>query len=984
MRTAKRAGALLALLHASVTSFNSQLTAVPARLTKPSSIFSFNCFAANSEARVDEICQVLRGDIIGLQGTQRRQFGTSLFAHTHKTSHLHPVNINNNGDYFALHWGYGVGAFTNKAAGVSVLFRKRSFHFGWIREFYCPPQALQGRGGGVRIRHGDLDVAVFSVYAPNEPGNSAGRKSVQAFYQWLFAVTARLPKRTMNIFLGDFNAHVGSRGDELPDAGPVIGPYQPQQENSNGAMMRQWLGTFGMTAANTHFRKASGPTFWSPSRQGSRIDYIALPAENLPDVIAIDIWRRAALQLQIFRSATLRDHSPVHAVISLPRFQPPDNNNKMHWDYDKLRVEMQEIIHGNTTASPFLSDVAEFFSASDSQNISARLSDMPTPDQNWDFINGGLRDIATKHFAKPPFTPYPITPSARTVELRQQAAERFKSFESLPATPIHDWAEGNADTAFFLRSALTAWSSIAKVTKTDRQLRNSTRADRRKYYQSLAIEFTRAAESNDSHRMWILARQLARTGLGPRLRQWGACVSYPTVAEWTAFLGQPGNLGGCLATLDCGVPELCEHLNHRHEATIAQATACAENDLENLATRIHTQKPYKSVPRWSVPAEVWRIIFEANDQYQSKLWHYRTVIFRMLVQIRRTASTPKLWHQSEAIFLSKANEKSGPAAFRVIHLLDPFSKAFHASIWGLEEHDRWDFSVGGVSHRRRELALAQHMLLCWRLEYAKVNHIQCFYDIKNAFPSVSRDSIDEMLTCQFDEPERELLHQHHTDAVMNVTDGEGGSALLKIGSGSMQGDSIGGAIFGQVLGPYMTEGMRRIKGCDHHWPFEMDDFLTGEHVNTALSLYADDVSVVAKVSDAKNAGDIARELFWAVDSAIKPASSSLKKDFSVVPMFFGKGVYAKKCETREISARIRAADAAWFALSGLWFQHDVPLKSRVRIFKANVMSVLLAGLEAYVLSESQTCKLESWRMAKVKNFDRRKRNREDHNRRWRD
>ncbi|CAE8639827.1 unnamed protein product, partial [Polarella glacialis] len=818
--------------------------------------------------------------------------------------------------------------------------------------------ALQGRGGGVRIRHGDLDVAVFSVYAPNEPGNSAGRKSVQAFYQWLFAVTARLPKRTMKIFLGDFNAHVGSRSDELPDAGPVIGPYQPQQENSNGAMMRQWLGTFGMTAANTHFRKASGPTFWSPSRQGSRIDYIALPAENLPDVIAIDIWRRAALQLQIFRSATLRDHSPVHAVISLPRFQPPANNNNMHWDHDKLRVEMREIIHGNTTASPFLSDVAEFFNASDSQNTSARLSDMPTPDQNWDFISGGLREIAIKHFAKPPFTPYPITPSARTVELRQQATERFKSFESPPATPVHDWVEGNADTASFLRSALTAWSSIAKVTKTDRQLRNSTRADRRKYYQSLAIEFTRAAESNDSHRMWILARQLARTGLGPRLRQWGACVSYPTVAEWTAFLGQPGNLGGCLATLDCGVPELCEHLNHRHEATIAQATACAENDLDNLAIRIHTQKPYKSVPRWSVPAEVWRIIFEANDQYQSKLWHYRTAIFRMLVQIRRTASTPKLWHQSEARFLSKANEKSGPAAFRVIHLLDPFSKALHAAIWGLEEHDRWDFSVGGVSHRRRELALAQHMLLCWRLEYAKVNHIQCFYDIKNAVPSVSRDSIDEMLTRQFDEPERELLHQHHTDAVMNVMDGDGGSALLKIGSGSMQGDSIGGAIFGQVLGPYMTEGMRRIKGCDHHWPFEMDDFLTGEHVNTALSLYADDVSVVAKVSDAKNAGDTARELFWAVDSAIKPASLSLKKDFSVV--------YAKKCETREISARIRAADAAWFALSGLWFQHDVPLKSRIRIFTANVMSVLLAGLEAYVLSESQICKLESWRMAKVR------------------
>ncbi|CAE8618429.1 unnamed protein product [Polarella glacialis] len=290
------------------------------------------------------------------------------------------------------------------------------------------------------------------------------------------------------------------------------------------------------------------------------------------------------------------------------------------------------------------------------------------------------------------------------------------------------------------------------------------------------------------------------------------------------------------------------------------------------------------------------------------------------------------------------------------------------------------------------------MLLCWRLENAKINHIQCFFDIKNAFPSVSRASIDHMLTQQFDEPDNAFLHQHHAAAVMNVTDDQGDSALLKVGSGSMQGDSIAGAIFGQVLGPYMTEGLRRIRGCDHHWPFETDDFLTGDHVNTALALYADDVSVVAEVVDAEDAANVAKDFFWAIASAIKPASLSLKRDISVIPMFFGKGaqrqmqqainnnnnnnrgagtwgttakylgceVFAKKCDAREVTARIRAANTAWFALSGLWFEHDVPLRSRIRIFKANVASVLLAGLEAYVLSDAQIQRLESWRMAKVR------------------
>ncbi|CAE8627284.1 unnamed protein product [Polarella glacialis] len=209
-------------------------------------------------------------------------------------------------------------------------------------------------------------------------------------------------------------------------------------------MLRQWLGTFEMTAANTHFQRASGPTYWSPSRHGSRIDYIVLPIESMPAISCMDIWRRAALQLQVFRSATLRDHSPVHAVICLPRFQPPANNIRTHWDFDKLRNTTRNIIHGNASTDPFVTEVAEFFDASDNQEKSSALADQPTPDQNWDFINSGIREIAVKHFAKPPFTPYPITPSTRTTELRQQAATRFKEFVSHPATRISDWVQGTA------------------------------------------------------------------------------------------------------------------------------------------------------------------------------------------------------------------------------------------------------------------------------------------------------------------------------------------------------------------------------------------------------------------------------------------------------------------------------------------------------------------------------------------------------------
>jgi hypothetical protein len=71
-------------------------------------------------------------------------------------------------------------------------------------------------------------------------------------------------------------------------------------------------------------------------------------------------------------------------------------------------------------------------------------------------------------------------------------------------------------------------------------------------------------------------------------------------------------------------------------------------------------------------------------------------------------------------------------------------------------------------------------------------------------------------------------------------------------------------------------------------------------------------------------------------------------------------------EVQEVTARKHAANVSWYASSGFWFAAEIEISYKLRVFRANVFSVLTAGLDAWVLPESQIHRLESWRMQKIR------------------
>ncbi|CAE8605350.1 unnamed protein product, partial [Polarella glacialis] len=717
-----------------------------------------------------------------------------------------------------------------------------------------------------------------------------------------------------------------------------------------------------------------------------------IPKEAAQRVRNVEIWRHAAHQLQLFRTAKLRDHSPLMLTVRLGSHFSEHREPQTQWNYDTLRqnTHSKEII---SKQRDFVQDINNVLLQPDTAARAQTSVATANPDKLWELINSVVTDSAKNFFTCQNFSSKRIHDSPKTAQLRQQANTQFNQLRDLPTIPLSDWITGKTATTDFLHSAFQAWRAVTQLRLKDKQLHHAVKQDRDRHFQQISKDLSQAADSNDTHRVWKLARQLARTGLGPRLRQFGITACFPSIEEWVSYLARPGRLGGCAATSATDIPLWIPPGPLNNNITVPTTTAQAEIDLDYMAIKFKQSRPYRVVPPWSAPAEVRRFIF-GTDAHQQGLWQLRLLIFKLLQIIRTTGHSPYMWHHSLAKYIDKPNNKTGPAHYRVIHLLEPFSKCYHAALWEQGRHKEWSFAHGSFRHRRREAAIQQHLLLLWRLNACHLPHAALYLDVINAFPSVNRSVIDRVISLQFKEPEARLMRNHYEDARTTVTGQSAEQATLNINSGTMQGDSIGGHLFNQAFCPAVQHARKHLQLLGLTEPFALRDWLTDEPVDVATTVFADDVATVTLFPDPEQAEQTVNAVFNTFAISLAKIGMALHEDFPVVPNFHGRGsqtlmqkaITAKHpvgnwClsarylgaqiklsggEVQEINARINAANISWYALSGFWFAAEIKVQYKLRVFRANILSVLTAGLEAWVLPLSQIHRLESWRMQKLR------------------
>ena len=138
---------------------------------------------------------------------------------------------------------------------------------------------MQGRAAEVRIKTGNLDLALFPGYFCPESTNQQQRNTNTAVSDWFSAQLSALPGRCTPILAGDFNAKAGlaqvqGQWGPCQEISKSIGPEEPDHENFNGLTLRGTCDLHHSALVNTFF--SCGPTFWGDTWT-SRIDYVAVP-----------------------------------------------------------------------------------------------------------------------------------------------------------------------------------------------------------------------------------------------------------------------------------------------------------------------------------------------------------------------------------------------------------------------------------------------------------------------------------------------------------------------------------------------------------------------------------------------------------------------------------------------------------------------------------------------------------------------------------
>ena len=165
---------------------------------------------------------------------------------------------------------------------------------------------LQGRAGAVRYRAPSVDVLFIVLYLPQS--RMENKHTTVELLTWASELVATMGHRVLPVVFTDANARLGYVRGALDSSG-AVGPCEPDEENLNGELFRQFLEAQHLIAVNTHYE--SGCTFYGNHGHASRIDYIAIPQAMLPVVQRCEVWGRAGDALQIIQCARRRDHRPL-------------------------------------------------------------------------------------------------------------------------------------------------------------------------------------------------------------------------------------------------------------------------------------------------------------------------------------------------------------------------------------------------------------------------------------------------------------------------------------------------------------------------------------------------------------------------------------------------------------------------------------------------------------------------------------------------
>ena len=776
-----------------------------------------------------------------------------------------------------------------------------------------------------------IKTTIVQAYAPQ---NGSSVEAKDEFYQQLQKVYSEIPKHDMVISMGDFNAKIGSQfvGEE-----GIVGRHGLKGDRTdNGSRFVSMCEVSNMAIMSTMFpHKDIHKVTWN-SPDGvtqNQIDHITVNNKFMRSVMDVRAYRAADAE---------SDHNLVVGTVKLKLASVGKKQEKRRrYNYQKLmqkEVKQKFTIELKNRFSCLQVEESEVDNSLQVEESEADSSEGPTVntrlEQQWKTFKDSYNETAKKvlGFQRGSNKPWISDDSWDRIDERKEVKKKM-----LDAKSARIKERFNAD-----------------YREKAREAKRSLQQDRRKWADSLASDAENAFQSGNMKGVYDSTKKL--------------CNSRPRKMEVIKDKG-----GKLLTTERDTMQRWKEHftevLNRPEPEILADVVidGVVELDVntgyitkEEIKWSLKNLKNNKATGTDNIAAEVLKVDMDTTAGELEKLFKV----------VWDSEEVPDEWKQGLIVKLPKKGDLTVCGNWRGLTLMSVPAKCLGRSMIRRirDEVDkllRREQAGFRPKHGTEEQIFILRNIIEQSLEWNTVLYL-VFVDYEKAFDSIDRETLWKIMKA-YGIPDKfiAIVKAFYRNSRAAVLHGDGKSDWFEIKSGVKQGCVMSGFLFLLVIDWIMR---RTVDGERTGIRWRMMDTL--EDLD-----YADDIVLLTeswrhaqqKLERLNNNGlrtglkinkkkTESLRINAANNSAFKVGDDDIKDVESFT--YLGATVTTTGGAAEDINKRIGKARQAYYRLRKIWSSSILRRKTKMRIFQANVVSVLLYGCTTWKMTAADEHKLD--------------------------
>jgi hypothetical protein len=775
--------------------------------------------------------------------------------------------------------------------GVSLTLssQARNALLGW--------QPVSDRILMARFRHRFGKMSVIVAYAPTEDADDDVKEE---YYNQLEAISAAVPPHDICILLTDANATIGEDA-RTTWPGTVGNVHIEPTTNNNGSRLLDMCQTNGLCVTDSWFprRRIHHWTWYSNDGHTRKaLDHIAVSRR----------WRSSVTNCKVFRGAHLGNTDHRLLVMTMRVRLKAGQTKKRDIRFDTTKLKDPEI--------------AENFSV----EIANRYTVLANFDrENWDTFKSEIQKAATTILRKekaPPRRPWISPESLDLVEKRRKAK-----------------LDGN----------------IQEYRRLNRLRNLSLKDDRERYWSEKADALQTASARNDTAAVYRLLRDLRdepMTKISQIKNRHGEVLTTKEecLNQWKQHFGD---------LLNCTTRQTDSTLLHAANNPIP-SPMCNTERISTSEVKLQLKRFHnKRAPGICyITAEILK---HGNDY----MIQWLTDVFNAVWE---NESIPEDWKKGVILpFWKGKGDARVCSNYRGITLLSVPGKLFTSIVINRAKvamhHHRRPQQAGFMSGRGTSDQIASVRLLIEKAHEYRRGRNLCiaFMDLKSAFDSADRNAIWLILR-SISVPEKiiRLLKLLHSDSHSCVRVNGEDSTWFKTESGVRQGCTAAPELFNCLIDYLMKKVDEQMQGV------QLGNYrLTDLEFADDTALFAPDMDSLCQainiyVNEASKLGlqvNYTKTKIMMISENMPPQSIMINNHtVEVVPNFIylGSKISRRGGIDEELTRRkALASDILRRFRRPLWRHRNISNRTKMRIYNASVLSVLLYGSETWPLSTTQ-------------------------------